>query len=85
VIDYQSFEQFVCKLTASNDFISQAACLVNFEAQYPPGSFNPDAILWVIGGLVCLIAYKSHKNGGLWAAFFGRRLTEHNPRIEPRL
>lgn len=43
-MNYQDAEQAWCKFTASDDFLSQGACLVNFEAQHPPGSFDPGAI-----------------------------------------
>lgn len=37
-MNYADAESIYCKLTASNDFLSQGACWLQFEAQYPPGS-----------------------------------------------
>lgn len=37
-MDYQTVEQAWCKVTASDNIISQGACWLNFEAKYPPGS-----------------------------------------------
>jgi hypothetical protein len=35
---YSDVERITCKITSSNDFLSQGMCFVGFEAQYPPGS-----------------------------------------------
>jgi hypothetical protein len=50
-VDYQTVEQFWCKFQASNDMLSQGACWVNFENNYPPNSHKFNDLL-TVGGLM---------------------------------
>lgn len=85
---YRFFEQTWCKLFASNDFISQPACWINFEAQYPIGSdAYAHLVAWTVFApiIILAIAGKCYVNGGLGAGLFGVRGPKvAKPRIEPR-
>jgi hypothetical protein len=74
-MNYQDVEQFWCKITASNDFLSQLACMANFEQQHPPGAvatgpladpklgMSDSTILLLLGAVVVLIAIRSYREG----------------------
>jgi hypothetical protein len=55
-MNYQALEQLTCKLAASNDIVSQGACWLNFEAQYPPGSQAYNDLVDGIGGSIETVA-----------------------------
>ena len=54
-MNYQTVEQFWCKFQASNDALSQGACWLNFEAQYPPGSKQFDQLVYGFGLVAILL------------------------------
>jgi hypothetical protein len=88
----QTLEQLWCKLTASNDWVSQLACYANYEQQHPSGAvatgpladpklgMSDSTILWLLAALVALVAWRSYREGGL----FIKRAQKPKPRSEPR-
>ena len=53
---YADVERLFCKITASNDIISQGACWISFEQNYPPGSQAFEDLLELAFGLAVLFA-----------------------------
>jgi hypothetical protein len=68
---YQQIEQLFCKIDASNDMLSQAACWFQFEQRFPPNSQAFDNLLSILGvaGVILLLGILKVRSGG----FFGWR------------
>jgi hypothetical protein len=67
-MNYQTVEQLWCKVQASNDALSQGACWLNFEAQYPPGSKQFDQLVggFALVAIVLILAIAKVRSGGLF-------------------